>query len=493
MNAVRSSCSACGSEVEVGATFCPRCGAALRSAPPASGPAPTVGVGVPGAGHAPVAVSGAARGRPVPWVTGPEWAASAVLASPGARLGAWLIEGVIFGVAYGVGLVVALPLALALASLGSAGFLVGLFLPSLVILAAALGVIVWEGRTGKRPGTAMLGLRTVEIRTGRPPGFGRALGRTLLLGAIGAAIILVEDVIGSRGTPLPTGVTLLALVLVVAAPAVMILSCGWDTGRLRQGWHEKASGTTTIRLVRAVPVTYAYAPSAAGTVPGAAQQVVAPVAAPDETPQQPVVAPRYDAPVAPAPQYPAPQYPAPVSPVASVVAPSASNPPAPASAGGLIADVPGFAPSPTPMPVHVAPVVPSRPASPSASPPDDEDIEHTRVGVRSLAPAGPARLVFDTGEVVSATRSGLVGRAPLGEQGELLVPIADPDRSISKTHLSFEPDPDGLWVVDLGSTNGTEVERPAVAPATAAPGERVHVPFGGAVRFGTRSFVVERG
>lgn len=482
MNAVRISCSRCGSEVESAATFCPRCGASLRSAP-APAPVPVGGTPVPSTPGSPLATSPARDGRrQVPWVTGPDWAASAVIASPGARLGAWAIEWVILGSAYVVALLLAVPLVLVFSSFGAVGLIVGLFLPQIAILAVAILIIAWEGRTGKRPGTAMLGLRTVEIRTGRPPGFGRAFGRTLVLGAFGGIVVGVQGAVGGQ---VPTGVALALVVAMVVELVLMVLSCAWDRGPLRQGWHEKASGTTTIRLVRAAQVAYASAPVAAPIGVPVTGPAPAPVAAPVPGPSSPV-APLPGASVAP-PAAP------PTTPDVPAV-PVASTPPAPmfgTGQGGLIADVPGFAPSPEVRPVAPGPA--PRPVAPAAPVAENDDIEHTRVGVRSLAPAGPARLVFDTSEVVSAVRSGLVGRAPLGNDGELLVAIADPDRSISKTHLSFEPDPEGLWVVDLGSTNGTEVERPDRSATPVLAGERVHVPFGGTVRFGTRSFLVERG
>ncbi len=110
---------------------------------------------------------------------------------------------------------------------------------------------------------------------------------------------------------------------------------------------------------------------------------------------------------------------------------------------------------------------------------------------RSDPPA--LRLVFDTGELVEVSGAGLVGRAPEpgpAEHADHVVAIDDPDLSVSKTHLAFGPQDTGIWVEDLGSTNGTQVEVGGTPPRTLVPGDRVPVPHGGTVHFGARSFVV---
>lgn len=112
--------------------------------------------------------------------------------------------------------------------------------------------------------------------------------------------------------------------------------------------------------------------------------------------------------------------------------------------------------------------------------------------------AAPARetvvIALDDGQRFELRGVALVGRNPhpvAGEHVDLLVPLNDLSRSVSKTHASLRWDGRLLWVADRGSTNGTAVidgsgERVAVTTAeerAAAPGARVEV--------GNRSFLVE--
>jgi hypothetical protein len=112
-------------------------------------------------------------------------------------------------------------------------------------------------------------------------------------------------------------------------------------------------------------------------------------------------------------------------------------------------------------------------------------------GPHPPAPTGFV-LRFDSGQRVAATALVLVGRDPLGGPGEeaaTLVPIDDPDRSVSKTHLAVEAAPGGVWVTDRHSTNGAEVIEDGVARHL-PPGTGVLVPRSATVRFGERRFDV---
>lgn len=110
-------------------------------------------------------------------------------------------------------------------------------------------------------------------------------------------------------------------------------------------------------------------------------------------------------------------------------------------------------------------------------------------------PSAPASylLDFSTGQTVTVTGAGVIGRVPQDVRGESalqLVRVDDPGRSVSKVHARFEIDGEGLWIEDLGSGNGTTVEqrgRPAVA---LAPGQKYVVQPGTVVRIGRQSFTV---
>jgi len=133
------------------------------------------------------------------------------------------------------------------------------------------------------------------------------------------------------------------------------------------------------------------------------------------------------------------------------------------------------------------------------------DSETTRVSTPALGPAahaGPSPAVapvwllsFDTGEEHLLKGSALVGRQPVAQashRGAELVRISDPSLTVSGTHLAVTSNEVGVWVEDLGSTNGSEV-RTANGRTQALPVRvRTAVARGSRVRFGDRWMTVER-
>ena len=112
--------------------------------------------------------------------------------------------------------------------------------------------------------------------------------------------------------------------------------------------------------------------------------------------------------------------------------------------------------------------------------------------VRPTAPASYL-LDFSTGQAVTVTGAGVIGRAPQNVRGESalqLVRIDDPGRSVSKIHARFEIDGDGLWIEDLGSGNGTTIEQPGMPAVALRPGQRCIAQAGAIVRIGRQSFTV---
>ncbi|MBS1907170.1 MAG: FHA domain-containing protein [Actinobacteria bacterium] len=214
-------------------------------------------------------------------------------------------------------------------------------------------------------------------------------------------------------------------------------------------------------------------------------------------PVAPASAPLPEAPAMPAPAVPSPSEPvpptsiapapvplppasAPVVSPAPVLLPSAPAVPAkpiPQSAsglsGGLISSIPG--------PSIAAPVVPSIPDAPASGTapvapvpvpafdePEDDDLDATRV-----ATPAPAVWLFVLADGRSFPITALLrlGRDPIADQAEpgaLLVPLADPAKSISKTHAEVRLGTSGLLVRDLHSTNGTVVVVEGV-PTQVAP------------------------
>ena len=102
-------------------------------------------------------------------------------------------------------------------------------------------------------------------------------------------------------------------------------------------------------------------------------------------------------------------------------------------------------------------------------------------------------VTLDTGQTMSVSGPGLVGRSPQvvpGERCDHVIAIDDPERSLSRTHARFGIDRAGFWVADAGSGNGTVVVLPSGQSVPAAPEQRVVVPSGSTVRIGDRTFTV---
>ena len=123
---------------------------------------------------------------------------------------------------------------------------------------------------------------------------------------------------------------------------------------------------------------------------------------------------------------------------------------------------------------------------------DAEDIEATR-----LVPAGGGGdrfvLQFSTGESVTVSGAGLIGRNPAAQPGEYvdqLVSIFDVGKSVSKTHLEFGQEGGRFWVSDRYSTNGSVVRQPEAEPRRCEPGRRYFVVRGTRIDLGEQFFVV---
>ena len=139
---------------------------------------------------------------------------------------------------------------------------------------------------------------------------------------------------------------------------------------------------------------------------------------------------------------------------------------------------PAAAPVPTYHPAAVAvPTAPAQAHQPSAQP---------LVQQSAVQPM----LVLADGRAIGVGVGGVLGRDPTSDPampGGLLHAIADP--SLSKTHLSFGPLPNGVWVLDHHSTNGTVVSANGVS-TSCTPGSRVEAPFGAQVLAGDVALVV---
>ena len=128
-------------------------------------------------------------------------------------------------------------------------------------------------------------------------------------------------------------------------------------------------------------------------------------------------------------------------------------------------------------------------SGPAASYSPDEEDDRTQLGVRY----DTARVTFDTGVDYPFGGSIVLGRnpvAPASRPTASLVPVDDPDRTVSKTHVVLTATREGVLVEDLHSTGGTVVVRADGQETPVVPGSPVVAAPGDTVRYGQRSVVI---
>ena len=116
--------------------------------------------------------------------------------------------------------------------------------------------------------------------------------------------------------------------------------------------------------------------------------------------------------------------------------------------------------------------------------------EHVTIAKTSVGKC----LRLDTGDVINVTSAVVLGRNPvpagMWAQADV-VPVVDPNFSISKTHLAVRVDGQYMFVTDLGSTNGTSVVAPDGSRTHVLAGAMVPVTKGYSIVFGDRRLEVE--
>lgn len=99
-------------------------------------------------------------------------------------------------------------------------------------------------------------------------------------------------------------------------------------------------------------------------------------------------------------------------------------------------------------------------------------------------------LVFPDGRRVELDVDIVVGRAPIApEMAPSARSITVAAGTVSKTHALIGHDDSGVWLVDLHSSNGSEVLDDLGASERADPGRRVAVPDGCHIRIGTNMII----
>lgn len=103
-------------------------------------------------------------------------------------------------------------------------------------------------------------------------------------------------------------------------------------------------------------------------------------------------------------------------------------------------------------------------------------------------------VLLDNSVRLASGQVTLLGRNPIevaNLEDAVVMPIGD-DMQLSKTHLAVGVDNDGLWIMDLNSTNGSYIVGTDGAAAKAQPATRTPVPAGAVVRFGSHTIRASR-
>ena len=250
--------------------------------------------------------------------------------------------------------------------------------------------------------------------------------------------------------------------------------------------------------------------SAAAPVPPPSEPTPAPAPAPHEAPEmeEPLAAPAA-APVE-RPQTPAHESPGMEEPAA---APESAAEPAPDPTADPAQNVEAVESTGDQEPwFPFAPATGGAPAAAPAAELDDDHDGHTVAGswdparVENRQPGIPgqlqapsitavpvARLHISSGDTIEVDRAVLVGRAPearrfTSNEQPRLVTVPSPNQEISSTHLEIRPgsgaDHGSAVVTDLGSTNGTVLVLPGLAPEDLQPGIAVQLIPGSVIDLG---------
>ncbi|MDO4791640.1 MAG: RDD family protein [Buchananella hordeovulneris] len=433
-----------------------------------------------------------------------------VAASVGKRAGARFLDGVFVGIFYMLGSVVGGAMALGATGQNSGdGAVAGLFVGMLIGLIYPLLMLIGLVRVGASPGMQMVGVRWVCFTDATNPGasaFGKrfveALVSVVTFG-IGPLIIWFASMDEHGRHWFDRSSNIIAIdVKLGRNPITTSAPVEEEKKEEVQPWNATASAAADLPVMPPPNAGEQFIPNLPATGRNDAFIEAAPWTSQENgyAGFSPNAATSGNQPSDFGAQPPS-----------RFAAPSLSQPAGLPDPSGLPA--PYGAPLPaTPPAIPTAAAVPKQPAAGSFAPPVDSFTRFGPGNPASLAVGAPSssveeagldrtiaavkvmrRLVAEDGSSVTLTGPIVVGRAPVAgpnRPGTREVAMADPDRSISKTHAFLNPTAGGVVVEDLHSTNGTSIIPAGGLEQPLSPGVPVVAPFGAVIKCGDRKLVV---
>ena len=343
--------------------------------------------------------------------------------------------------------------------------------------------------TGATPLMSLTGVRWVRVDTGAPAGWA-GLGKLLLQAFIGTLTFGVGS----------------------------IIICFASMDHMNRTWFDRALGIVPINTnagrdtYKTPVIPQSQAPLQPVVYPwnatASAAAFLPPVPSVPSVPSAPPFVPLSAPPMPPAPEPEATHVPwasaasdpVPTPPTQFSAQASASAATAPSSDyigstpwSNSDSDASASEPAATEQPLSFSPHSSSystnQQASDSSLSQDDAD-DRTQLGVRY----DTARVTFDTGVTYPFGGTIVLGRNPLAPASHPTaspVPVDDPQRSVSKTHVALTATREGVLVEDLHSTGGTVVVRADGEETPVLPGAPVQARAGDTVRYGQRSVVID--
>ena len=340
-------------------------------------------------------------------------------------------------------------------------------------------VIIRLVRTGATPLMSLTGVRWVRVDTGAPAGWA-GLGKLLLQSVIGTLTFGVGSIIICFASMDEINRTWFDRTLGIVP---INTKAGRDTYKtpvapqsqasaqpVVQPWNATASAAASLPPVPSVPLS---APPAPPTPEPEATHVPWASAASDPVPTPPTrVSAQASAPAATAPS-----------------SDYIGSTPWSNSDSDASASEPAATEQPLSFSPHSSSYSTNQQASDSSLSQDDAD-DRTQLGVRY----DTARVTFDTGVTYPFGGTIVLGRNPLAPASHPTaspVPVDDPQRTVSKTHVALTATREGVLVEDLHSTGGTVVVRADGEETPVLPGAPVQACAGDTVRYGQRSVVID--